>query len=108
MFSFSLNFSQKQIKLYIYIYIYIYDEMNCVTMWEFEEWEENLQKKERRIIRRISFIDCINMESRIMVLVKVWYEWINLIKIVAPDIAAAHKIKFLNYGKRIDFWHLVL
>jgi hypothetical protein len=20
--------------------------MNCVTMWEFEEWKENLQKKE--------------------------------------------------------------
>jgi hypothetical protein len=28
--------------------------------------------------------------------------------IVAPDIAAAHKIILLNYGKRIDFWYLVL
>jgi hypothetical protein len=27
---------------------------------------------------------------------------------VVPDIAAALKIFFLNYGKRTDFWHLVL
>jgi hypothetical protein len=33
-----------------------------------------------RIIRKISFIDCVNMKSRIMILVKVWYELINLIK----------------------------
>jgi len=70
--------------------------MNYVTMWEFEELEENLHKKKKeifmflfksnflaneRIIGRISFIDCVNMKSRIMILVKVWYEWINLIKI---------------------------
>ena len=29
------------------------------------------------------------------------------IDIVAPDIAAAHKI-ILDRGKRTDFWHLVL
>jgi len=34
-----------------------------------------------RIIGRISFIDCVNMGSRIMILVKVWYKLINLIKI---------------------------
>jgi hypothetical protein len=28
-------------------------------------------------------------------------------KNVAPDIAAAHKIIF-DYGKRTDFWHLIL
>jgi hypothetical protein len=28
--------------------------------------------------------------------------------LVAPDIAAALKIIFLIYGKRTDFWHLVL
>jgi hypothetical protein len=36
MVSFSLNFSQEEIKLYIYIY-YLNDEMNCVTMLEFEK-----------------------------------------------------------------------
>jgi hypothetical protein len=34
-----------------------------------------------RIIERISFIDCVNMGSRIMILVKIWYKLINLIKI---------------------------
>ena len=48
MFSFSLNFSQKQIKLKKHICLDLNDEMNCVTIWEFEEWEENLQKKERK------------------------------------------------------------
>jgi hypothetical protein len=46
---FSLNFSQEQIKLKKYIYIYIYYlnvEMNFVRIWEFKEYEENLQNKE--------------------------------------------------------------
>jgi hypothetical protein len=47
MFPFGLNFGQKQIKLKKHICLDLNDEMNCVTMWEFEEWEENLQKKER-------------------------------------------------------------
>jgi hypothetical protein len=33
-----------------------------------------------KIIRRISFIDGVNMKSEIMILIKFWYEWINLIK----------------------------
>ena len=54
----------------------IYKRKKEIFMFLFKS---NLLANER-IIRRISFIDSINMESRIMILVKVWYEWINLIK----------------------------
>jgi len=33
-----------------------------------------------RIIGKILFIACVIMKNRIMIFVKVWYEWINLIK----------------------------
>jgi hypothetical protein len=38
--------------------------------------------------------------------VKCPYKYV--IYVVAPDIVAAHKIILSNYGKRTDFWHLVL